>query len=229
SNEVWVLNRDDKETLINQRIVSTEKIFILPGEGVDTEKFSPIERIKNKELIFLMVARAFYDKGIREYVEAAKIINNKGYKVKFCFLGALGGSAANGVDSLKMDEYVKDGVLEYLGHRKDVEAVINASDCIVLPSYREGISKVLMEAASMEKPIIASNVTGCKEIVDDGINGYLVNVKDSIDLADKIEKFIVLPLEKRNIMGKKGREKILKEFDEKIIIEIYRRKLWNLQ
>lgn len=229
SKEVWVLNSDDKEALIKQNITSSEKIFILPGEGVDTFKFSPKEKVENSELNFLMVARAFYDKGVREYVEAAKIIKNKGYKVNFLFLGALGGNAANGVDKLKMDEYVKEGILEYLGHRKDVDAVINASDCVILPSYREGISKVLMEAASMEKPIIASNVTGCKEIVDNGINGYLVNVKDSDDLADKIEKFIGLSLDKRISMGKRGREKILREFDEKIIIEIYRRKLWNLR
>ena len=127
-----------------------------------------------------------------------------------------------------MSEYEKAGILEYLGHRKDVEIVINASDCVVLPSYREGISKVLMEAASMEKPIIATNVTGCKEIIEDKKNGYLVNVKDSIDLSEKIERFINLSNEERDEMGKNGRKKILNEFDEKIIIEIYRRKLWNL-
>ena len=127
-----------------------------------------------------------------------------------------------------MNEYEKAGILEYLGHRKDVENVINASDCVVLPSYREGISKVLMEAASMEKPIIATNVTGCKEIIEDKKNGYLVNVKDSIDLSEKIERFINLSNEERDEMGKNGRKKILNEFDEKIIIEIYRRKLWNL-
>ena len=127
-----------------------------------------------------------------------------------------------------MSEYEKAGILEYLGHRKDVENVINASDCVVLPSYREGISKVLMEAASMEKPIIATNVTGCKEIIEDKKNGYLVNVKDSIDLSEKIERFINLSNEERDEMGKNGRKKILNEFDEKIIIEIYRRKLWNL-
>ncbi|WP_047383386.1 MULTISPECIES: glycosyltransferase family 4 protein [unclassified Cetobacterium] len=229
SKEVWVLNDDDKETLIKQKIVPTEKIFILPGEGVNIEKFSPVEREENQELIFLMVARAFFDKGVREFVEAAKIIKNKNYKVKFWFLGALGGNAANGVDSAKMDEYVKSGILEYLGHRKDVEVLINASDCVILPSYREGISKVLMEAASMEKPIIASNVTGCKEIVDDNVNGYLVKAKDSVDLANKIESFIKLSLEEKKTMGKKGREKIIRQFDEKIIIDIYRRKLWNLQ
>lgn len=228
SKEVWVLNEDDKKCLVNEKIVSEKKIFILPGEGVDTKKFKPLLREKNKELIFLMVARAFYDKGVREYVEAAKMIKDKGYKVKFWFLGALGGNAANGINEAKMAEYEKEGILDYLGHRKDVENVINSSDCVVLPSYREGISKVLMEAASMEKPIIATNVTGCKEIIENNKNGYLINVKDSVDLSEKIEKFINLSNEERDNMGKNGRKKVLNEFDEKIIIEIYRRKLWNL-
>ncbi|MDX8337056.1 glycosyltransferase family 4 protein [Candidatus Cetobacterium colombiensis] len=228
AKEVWVLNEDDKKRLIDEKIVKENKLFILPGEGVDTKKFSPIPKEKNETITFLMVARAFYDKGVREYVEAAKIIKSKGYKVKFWFLGALGGSAANGIDEAKMKEYTDSGILEYLGHRKDVEAVINASDCVILPSYREGISKVLMEAASMEKPIIATNVTGCKEIVDNNKNGYLVESKNSIDLSEKIEKFINLSYEEKVLMGKNGRKKILNEFDEKIIIDIYRRKLWNL-
>ncbi|WP_297599206.1 glycosyltransferase family 4 protein [uncultured Cetobacterium sp.] len=229
SKEVWVLNSDDRNKLIEEKIVKSDKIFILPGEGVDTEKFYPMKKEENSEIIFLMVARAFYDKGFNEYVEAAKIIKRKYSKVRFWFLGALGGDTANGVNDIKMQEYVDCGLIEYLGHRKDVDRVINDSDCVVLPSYREGISKVLMEAASMEKPIIATDVTGCKEIVDDGVNGYLVKVKDSDDLAFKLEKFIKLDKKARDILGKNGRVKILKEFDEKIIIEIYRRKLWNLQ
>ena len=228
SKEVWVLNEDDKKQLIDEKIVKEQKLFVLPGEGVNTSKFSPIFREENEELTFLMVARAFYDKGVREYVEAASIIREKKYLVKFLFLGALGGNAANGIDEAKMKEYEEKGILEYLGHRKDVESIINKSDCVILPSYREGISKVLMEAASMEKPIIATDVTGCREIVENNKNGYLVKVKDPLDLAEKIEKFINLSTEERKKMGKNGRKKILNEFDEKIIIEIYRRKLWNL-
>lgn len=229
SKEVWVLNGDDKETLINENIINEKKIFILPGEGVDTNKFKPLNEIKHEGTIFLMIARAFFDKGVREFIEAAKIIKNQNQNIKFWFLGALGGNAKNGIDSDKMDEYVKEGIIEYLGHRKDVELVIGASDCVILPSYREGISKVLMEAASMEKPLIASNVTGCKEIIEDNENGYLVKVKDSIDLANKIQKFIKLSQKEKEEMGRKGRNKILKEYDEKIIIEIYRRKIWSFQ
>ncbi|MGL5917891.1 MAG: glycosyltransferase family 4 protein [Cetobacterium sp.] len=229
AKEVWTLNEDDKKTLISEKIVINDKIYVLPSEGVNTEKFAPKERIPNFKVIFLMIARAFYDKGAREYIEAAEIIKNKGFNAEFWFLGSLGGDLRNGIDSSKMKEYTDKGILKYLGHRKDVENIINTSDCVILPSYREGISKVLLEAASMEKPIIATNVTGCKEIVENGKNGYLVKVKDSIDLSQKIEDFIKLSSEERKMMGRNGREKIIKEFDEKIIIDIYRRKIWNLQ
>ena len=127
-----------------------------------------------------------------------------------------------------MNKLQEEKVINYLGTVDYPENVIKEIDCLVLPSYREGISKVLMEGAAMERPIIATNVTGCKEIVDDGENGYLVNVRDSRDLAEKIEKFIHLSKEEREGMGKKGREKILKEFDEKIIIDIYRDKISKL-
>ena len=127
-----------------------------------------------------------------------------------------------------MKKLQEEKVINYLGTVNYPENVIKEIDCLVLPSYREGISKVLMEGAAMERPIIATNVTGCKEIVDDGKNGYLVNVKDSIDLAEKMERFILLSKEERKEMGKKGREKILREFDEKIIIDIYRKKISEL-
>ncbi|MDY4006713.1 MAG: glycosyltransferase family 4 protein [Fusobacterium varium] len=230
SKEIWVLNSDDKETLIENKIGNRDKVFILPGEGTDCERFKPLpmER-KDGRTIFLMVARAFFDKGFREYEEAARILREKyGDKVEFQFLGALGGEAVSGITEEYMNKLQEENIINYLGTVDYPENVIKEIDCLVLPSYREGISKVLMEGAAMEKPIIATNVTGCKEIVDDGENGYLVNVKDSFDLAQKMEKFILLPKEERKKMGKKGREKILKEFDEKIIIDIYRDKISKL-
>lgn len=229
STEVWVLNEDDKKTLLEKKIVNKE-IFILPGEGVDVEKFSPRDIIKAREnKIFLMIARAFYDKGFREYIDGARKIKKKYKDVEFWFLGALGGKNKNGVSEQEMKSLENEGVIKYWGHRKDVQNIIGECDCVVLPSYREGISKVLMEAASMEKPLIATDVVGCREIVQDGYNGYLVKIKDSDDLAEKIEKFINLSWEKQRELGINGRKKILKEFDEKIIIDIYRRKIWNLQ
>lgn len=230
SKEIWVLNNDDKQTLINSKIGNEKKIFVLPGEGTDCERFKPMSKErKDDKTLFLMVARAFFDKGFREYEEAARIIKKEfGEKVEFQFLGALGGEAVSGVTKEHMDSLVSEGIINYLGTVNKPELVIKEADCIVLPSYREGISKVLMEGASMEKPIIATNVTGCKEIVENGVTGYLVKVADSNDLAQTMKKFIALSKEERECMGKAGREKILREFDEKIVIDIYRDKIQNL-
>ncbi|MGL4566998.1 MAG: glycosyltransferase family 4 protein [Fusobacteriaceae bacterium] len=226
AQEVWVLNSDDRDYLLREGIAPKEKLFILPGEGVNTEKYKALPRERgDKEMIFLMVARAFFDKGFREYEEAARIIQKEYPQVKFQFLGALGEGSRGGVDGKYMDKLVLEGTMEYLGITDDVPSVVKEADCVVLPSYREGISMVLLEAASMEKPIIATNVTGCREIVEDGITGFLVEPRSSESLAEAMKKFLKLNSSEKKIMGRKGREKVIDEFDERIIIEIYKKKV----
>ncbi|MBC2856142.1 glycosyltransferase family 4 protein [Cetobacterium sp. 2A] len=226
--EVWVLNSDDKKELVENRIVKADKIFVLPGEGINLERFKKLNIPKDKsKKTVLMIARAFRDKGFYEYVESARIVKETYPDVEFQFLGALGGEGVNGIDEITMSRYVEEGTLTYLGHRKDVPRIIDLSTMVVLPSYREGISKVLMEAASMEKPIVATDVTGCREIVENGKNGYLVPPKDVSALAKAIIKILNLDEKELEEMGRYGREKMEKEFDEKIIIEIYEEKLWS--
>ena len=121
-----------------------------------------------------------------------------------------------------MDIWVKNGFVNYLGSSDDVRVEIAQADCIVLPSfYREGTPRILLESTSMAKPVITTDNVGCKDVVDDCINGFLCNIKDSADLALKMEKMLNLSFDERNTMGKAGREKIVKEFDEKIVIEKY--------
>lgn len=224
--EVWVLNKDDRDYLLNDKITEERKLFILPGEGVNTEKYKAIPKeFREQGTIFLMVARAFFDKGFREYEEAARDIKNRYPETKFKFLGALGENNRGGVDKKYMDNLVSDGVMEYLGITDDVPAVVKDADCIVLPSYREGISMVLLEAAAMEKPIIATDVTGCREIVEDGVTGFLVEPRSGKFVSEAMDKFIKTSQEERKLMGKKAREKIKKEFDESLIINIYREKV----
>lgn len=226
AEEVWVLNSDDRDYLIREGITEGKKIFILPGEGVNSEKYRPLPKEKKEdETVFLMVARAFFDKGFREYEVAAREMKKKYPKTKFQFLGALGENSRGGVDKDYMDKLIQQETMEYLGITDDVPSVVKEADCIVLPSYREGISMVLLEAAAMEKPIIATDVTGCREIVEDGVTGFLVEPASSKSVMEAMEKFIKLDLNQRKNMGERGREKIIREFDEKIIIEIYREKV----
>ncbi|MGL4687378.1 MAG: glycosyltransferase family 4 protein [Fusobacteriaceae bacterium] len=227
TSEVWVLNSDDKDLLLEEKIVKAEKIFILPSEGVDVEKYKPIisKRDDNK-IIFLMIARAFYDKGFGEYLKVAKILKEKyGSNIEFQFLGALEESQRSGIDKQKMEEIQKEGILTYLGITNDVPSIVKDCDCIVLPSYREGMSMVLLEGAAMEKPLIASDVTGCKEVIEDGKTGFLIKAKSVSSLLEGMEKFIRLTKKERVLLGVLGREKIMKEYQDDIVIKIYKDKV----
>ena len=220
--QVWFLNRDDENVFIENNIINKEKSFVLPGEGIDSQKFKPF-KVERKDNIFrfLLIARMLWDKGIGEYVEAAKIVKQKYKNVEFLLLGPIGVDNPTAISKEQIQKWVNEGIVKYLGVTDDVRNEIAKADCIVLPSYREGTSRVLLESAAMAKPIITTNVPGCKEVVDDGANGYLCKVKDAKDLADKMEKMINLSEKERIQMEKAGREKIIKEFDEKIIIEKY--------
>jgi len=220
--KVFYQNSHDRELFIESKLVKEAKTDLLPGSGIDTEKFKPIEKELSKDgaLRFLFIARLVKDKGLIEYVKASKQIANH-EKVECCILGAFYPGNPTAITENEMETWEKEGILKYLGTSDDVKSIISNADCIVLPSYREGLSRVLLEAASMAKPIITTNVPGCKEVVDDGINGYLCNIKDSDSLVEQMNKMILLSEEERINMGKKGREKIIREFDEKIVIKKY--------
>ena len=136
-------------------------------------------------------------------------------------LGFLGVDNPSAISKEQMDEWIQEGIIEYLGTTKDVRPFIYDATCIVLPSYREGISFSLMEGAAAGKPLVATNAVGCKDIVDDGITGYLCNVKDSKDLAKQMEKIISMSEEERIQMGLKGREKMKNEFGIDVVINKY--------
>ena len=220
--QVWFINEDDKNEFINRKLVNKDKVKVIPGEGVNTKKFKPIKIEKNDNIFkFLFIGRMLEDKGVYEYIEAGEILLKKYNNFEIGLLGYLGVDNPKAISKKRMNEFTKKSYIKYYGSSDDVRSFITQSDCIVLPSYREGISMTLMEAASMEKPLIATNVPGCKNLIDDGINGFLCKVKDSKDLAEKMEKILNLTEDERIKMGKAGREKIIREFDEKIVINKY--------
>ena len=222
STKTFFQNRDDLTLFIDNNLINIDKSDLLPGSGVDLTKFIPEKNnIKKDKLIFLMVSRLIKDKGVLEFIDAAKIIKKKYDNVEFQILGETGVLNKTAISKNELNKWIKDDLINYLGNTDNVKTFLTNADCIVLPSYREGTPRSLLEAAAMEKPIITTNVPGCKEVVANNINGYLCEVKNPKDLALKIEKMITLTHEERIVMGKEGRKKMLKQFDENIVINKY--------
>lgn len=222
SSKVFFQNCDDQNLFIQNSLVSPVICDLLPGSGVDTNYFYPTKySISTGHFKFLLIARILWDKGIGEYVEAAKIIKQKNPNIEFQLLGSLDANNQTAISKEQIQDWTKSGTINYLGTTDNVRAFIEKADCIVLPSYREGIPRSLLESASMEKPIIATNVPGCREVVENNVNGFLCALKNSKDLADKMERMINLPLSERISMGIKGRKKMIQNFEESIVISKY--------
>lgn len=172
---------------------------------------------------FLMISRVLYDKGYQQFVDSAKIVKRQYPAAKFILLGDIDESYPNHVPRDVVEKDATDGVIEYLGYRKDVKDIISRCDCIVHPTYyNEGLSRVLMEALAMSKPIITTDIPGCRETVDDGVNGFLCTPKDTKSLINAIAKFLNTSSDVRIKMGLAGRKKAEKEFDIKDVIKVYR-------
>jgi glycosyltransferase involved in cell wall biosynthesis len=225
TKKVFFQNYDDMNLFLERKFVKISVAERIPGSGIDYNKFKPII-LKERDpdnFIFLFIGRLIKDKGIFEYINAARCIRKKFPNTVFNVIGPFWTQnlKRNTITQSQLQNWIDEGVIDYLGEKKDVRKFIAEADCVVLPSYREGTSNTLLEAASMGKPVIASNTTGCKEIVTDGVTGFLCRVKDEDDLADKMEQMILLPIAERDEMGKKARIKIIKEYDKQIVIDAY--------
>jgi len=221
SNLLIFQNNHDKELFIKYKILKNQKSVIIPGSGVDTNYYYYTKKQKNSFTNFLFIGRIIKDKGVYELINAFEYFKKKNLNVQLLLLGQPDSDNPSNISISKIREWEKRKILIFLGYSKDVRKFIIECDCVILPSYREGISKSLLEASSVGRPIITTNVPGCKDIVDDKITGLLCKSKDVNDLIKKIEFFLNMSQDQRNQMGKNGRNKILDNFDEKIIIDKY--------
>ena len=224
--EVWFLNSSDKHTFIKNNIIPESKSFILPGEGINTSLFIPAKNYPvNEHTTFLLLSRMLYDKGIKVFVDATRLLLEKGYELSSLLLGQTDQDNPEAISRETIEKWQQEGVIKYLGSTANVKPFIENADAVVLPSYyKEGIPRVLLEAASMGKPIITTRNPGCIEVVDDGVNGYLCEIKNVNDMASKMEQFIHLSIEERKRMGMAGRRKMQANFDEQIVLDIYKKK-----
>jgi len=218
--KIFFQNRDDCQYFVNKRLVNKSLTDILPGSGVNINYFRPNPFKRNKTFTFILAARLIQDKGIREYAEAARIVQQQNPNVCFQLIGFRDDSPF-GIQADSLDEWARQGLIEYIGSTDNIREVIAQADCVVLPSYREGTPRSLLEAAAMGKPIITTNVPGCIEVVTHQVNGYLCEAKDAADLAQKMLRMIALSDDELEGMGRASRLKIVTKFDEKFVIQKY--------
>jgi glycosyltransferase involved in cell wall biosynthesis len=227
---VFFQNIDDKNLFLNNKIVSKQVSFNLPGSGADLEYFQPLPKtiLKPNNIIFCMITRLLWEKGIEEYIDAIRIIKKKYNNIIFQLIGKIDDNSKKSINPIDIKNWTKEGLINYLGFSDDIRQEIRNVDCLVLPSYyREGVPRSLIEGISMGKPIITTNHIGCKEVVNNDENGYLCEIKNVESLANALEKFILLPEKLREQMSFNSRAKAIKEFDEKIVINNYLNRIFK--
>jgi glycosyltransferase involved in cell wall biosynthesis len=223
SHRVFFQNSEDQALFVESRLARPEVCGLVPGSGIDLTRYVPEapEPFVQRGFRFLLVARMLRDKGVEEFAAAAKIIRGHFPEVRFQLLGSVNSNNSNGIALEKIRGWESEGLVEYLGTTDDVRSFLASADCVVLPSYREGVPRSLLEAAAMARPIVATDVVGCRDAVQDGVNGFLCKVRDAADLASKMMRMIELPEQQRLAMGAAGRQKVEKEFDEQLVIQKY--------
>ena len=217
ANKVFFQNDSNMNFMIDKKVVEKNKCKLIPGSGVNVKEYKVLEYPNNDTVDFVYIGRIMTEKGFKQYIEAAEIIRNKYKESRFHICGEYEDDYKD-----KVDELVKKGIVIYHGSVSNMIDIYKIIQCTIHPTYyAEGMSNVLLESLACGRPIITTNRPGCKEIVDDGVNGYVVNEKDTNDLVEKIEKFLSLILEERKQMGLNGRRKIEEKFDRNIVINEY--------
>lgn len=222
--KIWVLNRDDRQSFLQKRIVKPEKIEILPGEGVNTNYFKAnAEYHKHVPFVFLYMGRMLREKGVEHIAEAVRMLHRKGIRnFEVRLLGLVDGLSKDVISEKEIRQWESEKLVRFLGSVADVRPDIEAADCVLLPTfYGEGVPRSLMEACAMERMILATDNVGCRDIVQDGCNGVLCKPKSVEDLALKMERVLSMPEQEIKSMGMNGRKKVIAEFDERKIVECY--------
>ena len=229
ASKVFFQNEIDRSSFIDSKIVAYDITDRLPGSGVDLDYFTVEKYKKNTNVKFILVARMLYAKGIVEYVDAAKHIKKIYPNVKFYLLGPADVDNPSAISQSTIDSWSNKGYIDYLGSAKDIRKYLSNVDCVVLPSYyAEGVPKSLLEAGAMGKIIVTTDTAGCRDTVDEGVNGFLCAPKNVEDLINKLEIVINMTGSDRIHMGLNSRKKMEKEFDEKIVLDKYKEEIFQI-
>ncbi len=225
NNVSFFQNKDDRNLFIKKKLVQKKNSFLIPGSGIDLKKYTVSKKkISKKNINFLFIGRLLKDKGILEFINVAKEVKkNKKIRATFSVIGSIDSKNSS---SISYNDYLKfknQKILNFFGQKKNIKKYLLRSDCIVLPSYREGLPRVLLESSAMGIPAITTNVPGCREVVKDGYNGFLCQAKSEKSLLKAINRFMNVSSKKRLIMGQNSRKKAETYFDEKIVFKRYKK------
>ncbi len=221
SNHIFFQNDDDKKMFLKHVKLNHSRMSLLPGSGINLERFAYQDLEFSKPTKLLMIGRIIEEKGVRDFVEASKILKEQEVSVQCTLVGKLDESHSRSIMKAEVEEWEREKLIKYLPHNDDIQSLISEHEVVVLPSYREGTPRTLLEGAALGRPLLASNVPGCKEVVRDGFNGFLFEVKNPSSLADKIKLYLALNDEERKIFSVNSRKLVEEKFDQSQVIQSY--------
>jgi glycosyltransferase involved in cell wall biosynthesis len=225
AEKTFFQNREDLQLFLDKKLIAAEKCALVAGSGVNTDFFksngNKLAGSSRESFVFLYLGRILWDKGVGELIESIRILKKQYPLIKFNFLGMIDKGNPAGVSQSQIEAWEEEGLIKYLGETVDVRPCLESCDCVILPSYREGTPKALLEASAMELPVIATDVPGCRDAVTHGVTGYLVKAKDVHALVKAMEDVIKMTASQRKEMGKSGRAKVVRDYSERTVIKAY--------
>lgn len=210
---VIVQNSSDYELLVLGGVVDKSKVKLIAGSGVNTDRFKPLASEINEPIRVVLATRLLWDKGVGEFMQAVRQLRKSGVVADFIVAGSVDSGNPTSVDVRTLAEWESEGIVSFIGHRDDMDQILPLASLVVLPSYREGLPRILIEGAACGLAIVASDVPGCRDVVQHECNGLLVPVKDSVELERAI-RTLIFNDDLRKRMGLAGRKRALEEFDE---------------
>ncbi len=239
SSRVFFQNPDDLQLFLDHGLIEPKQTALLPGSGVDLQKFRPAplpclqctgsqSSGNPRRFVFLFVARMLKDKGVEEFVQVARGLRASHPRADCVLLGSLDGDNPTAISAKQMKAWVDEGIVSYWGLSGDVRVQLAQADCVVLPSYREGTPRTLLEAAAMARPLVATDVPGCREVVKHGMNGLLCAPRDVNSLAQQMIAMLAMSGDQLQQMGNASRQWVQIHFDEQIVLDRYREALVGL-
>ncbi len=215
-------NNDDRLLFIDSKIVHKDKTLLIRGSGINCDYYKPLDKsVQSEQFIFLFVGRLLLDKGIKEFLAAAEKLKGDFPNTHCQIVGKIDTDNPSSISKTEIDSAQLNNFVQYFGPSDQVLEYIRNADCVVLPSYREGLPRVMLEAISMAKPVITTDAPGCRDTILDGENGIMIPIRDSEALHNAMKKMVSFDEETLKKMGSSGRELALREFDEKIVFEKY--------